>query len=926
MKQFFITIIMVFTTVWAVAQTGNVKGRIISNTTQSPVVDLELQLMELKTMRFTDDTGNFQFKNIPYGTYKLSIGDGISVSEIVLVNVNSEDVDLGDLSVQVATARTTTAPDQLSSIGIEDVTSTADDDGVGSSQNYSPVLTASRDPFLSTAAYTFGPLRYQLRGYLRNEQEVFMNYIPMNDVETGSAFWGQWGGLNDVFRNQTNAFALNPLEVGFGGLQGGTAIDATAASQRQQTRITYSNSNRTYRHRVMATHSTGMMSNGWAISASASKRWAQESYIPGTFYDGYSYYLGLSKRLNSKSILHFTTFGAPTQRGKAMPATQEAMDLAGSNYYNPNWGYLNGEKRNARVSNTFQPAGILTFEHNKSPLQSLNISFAYQTGYNGNSSLDWYNAQDPRPDYYRKLPSYYTHNPDGSDPATAAAVEAELQNNPDKLQIDWNRLYEANRLNKETVNGVTGNRSLYVIGEDRDDTDKYSFAMNYKKVMGEHVKFYTGIVYQVQMTESYRQMLDLLGGDFWVNHNQFAERTYIGNNTLRQHDMNNPDRIIREGDKYMYNYKSFFQKGYWWGQAVMNYNRVDFFLTGRVGMESFQRDGLYKSGLFQDDSYGKSENLQFLTYAVKGGATYKINGRNFLYLNASYSTNAPTFDNTFISPRTRNAVIDNPTVEIAKTIEGGYLIQTPYVNGRISGFVTDFEDITNIKRFYHEDYRTFVNYAMTNIGIRNLGGEIAAQFKISPSLSATAVATWTQVFYTTRPNVSVFRDNDTITTGTTSIAYMKNYYAPSGPQSAYSIGLNYRSPQYWWLNVNFNYFDRNYMEVNPTRLTEDAVDLMDRNSEAFKAIVHQEQFPAFYTVDVFAGKSFALHKIFKGLKYGTMLYINAGVNNVTNNKEIITGGFNQLRFDVETRNTERFPPKYFYGLGANYFINISFKF
>lgn len=907
------------------AQSGMIKGKITSKATQNGVSDVEVNLVELKLLKFTDGDGTFSFAQVPYGHYKISIGDGYNVSEVVIVNVDKEIVDLGDIAVKVENESLNATEMQLPSIGLEDVASVADDDGV-SSQSYSSILTAYRDPFLSTAAYTFGPLRYRLRGYDRDETEVFVNNIAMNDVESGAAFWGQWGGLNDMFRNQNTSFALNPMEVGFGGLQGGTAIDASAANQRQQTRITYSASNRSYNNRLMVTHSTGMMKNGWAISASASKRWAKEGYIPGTFYDGYSYFLGVSKKINPKTMLHFTTFGSPTQRGKAMPAIQEAMDLAGDNYYNPNWGYLNGEKRNARVNSSYQPVGILSLEYNRSPLEQLNVALSYQDGFYGNSALDWYNAMDPRPDYYRKLPSYFYMEGTHSDSIAGDAMQAALSSNPDLLQIDWDGLYSANRLNNQTINGVTGNRSVYVIGQDRDDTRRISLATNYKKVLNENTKIFAGISYQLQMTESYRKMLDLLGGDYYVNLNQFAERTYVGNSTLNQNNILNPNEIIREGDKYNYNYKSTFHKGYVWGQGNFSFNKFDAFVTARVGMDAFQREGLYQSGLFSDDSYGKSDMQSFLTYAIKGGLTYKINGRNYLYLNAGYVANAPTFDNSYISPRVRNTTIDNIKLETSQTIEGGYLIHSPYLNGRLSGFVTDFNNITDIKRFYHEDYRTFVNFVMQNVGIRNLGAELALQAKLSASLTATGVATWTQVFYTTRPDISVYRDNDTNIEASHTTSYMKNYFVASGPQSAYSLGLNYRSPRYWYANVNFNYMDRNYMEVNPTRLTADAVDMMDRTSAEYQAVVNQEQFPSFYTVDIFAGKSFLLQNYFKKLPRSWMLYINVGVNNVTNNKDIITGGFNQLRFDYATRNPDKFPPKYFYGYGINYFVNIALKF
>lgn len=900
-----------------------VKGKVLSANTKNGIGELEVTIPALKLLTTTDGNGEFTFSQVNFGTYIMVVSNGYTINDTMKVMVDKDVVDLGPLTAHIDDAAANPLAGQLPTIALEESSSSADDDGI-SDQSISGVLTASRDPFMSAAAFTFGPLRYQLRGYNRDQLEVYMNGLQMNDVEMGSAFFGQWGGLNDVFRNQSVVFGLQPGEDGFGGLTGSTSINATAAAQRKQTRISYSLSNRTYRNRLMLTHSTGMMQNGWAISVSASKRWAKEGYIPGTFYDGYSYYLGISRKLGKKSLLHFTTFGAPTKRGKAMPSVQEAMDLAGTNFYNPNWGYQDGEKRNARVNNSYQPVYMLNYEYNPNSSTHLNIVAAYQTGFNGNSALDWYNARDPRPDYYGYLPSAYINSPKGANMPLAEETRNKWLNDENTRQIDWDRLYAANRMNTDAMPGINGHRSIYVVGEDRDDVNKYSFAANLQKAVNEHISIYAGVSFIYQQTESYRKMLDLLGGDYYVNLNQFAERTYVGNSTFNQVDLNNPNAIVRVGDKYNYDYTSRFTKGFAWGQAVFTYNKVDFFLAARLGTDGFSRDGKYKNGLFPDNSYGKSEIQSFFTYQAKGGLTYKINGRNYLFVNGAVMTNSPTFDNTFFSPRTRNSMINDPQVEKIKSIEGGYLLRSPRFNGRLTAFATDIDNSTDIMRFYHEDYRTFVNYVMQNVNIRHIGGEVALQAKISPSFTASAVATWAQVFYKDNPNISIFLDNDTSKVVGTSTAYLKNHYVAAGPQSAYTLGLNYRSPRYWYANVNFNLLDRNYIDINPSRRTTDNVDLLTPESDAWHKVLDQQKLPSAFTVDLFAGKSFLLSKAMRWLPRNTFLYINVGVNNILNNKSIQTGGFEQLRFD--SNNPDRFPSKYFYGFGTNYFVNVSLKF
>lgn len=925
MKHFLLLSVISSFSVIAKAQTALVSGILQNQENNTAIAEMEVTIPELKLMKVTDATGKFNFSQVPYGTYQMVVHTSSVLKDTVMINVDQAVVDLGVYTFMVDAQYVNVASGQTPTIALEDNFAESDEDGINS-QNVSGVLTASRDPFLSAASFNFGPLRYQIRGYRRDQLEVYLNGLPMNDAESGAAFFGQWGGLNDAFRSQTVTFGLNPSEVGFGGLTGTSQIDATAADQRKQTRISYAVSNRTYRNRAMITHSSGMNEKGWAYSFAGSKRWANEGYVPGTFYDGHSFYAAVSKRLDLTNSLHLTVFGAPTSRGKAMPAMQEAMDIVGSNFYNPNWGYINGEKKNARVNNSFQPAAILTFKHEPDVGTQWNTSIGYQAGYNGNTALDWYNAMDPRPDYYRNLPSYFLFDPRGANEEAAEAQRQFLLNNPDAMQVNWQRLYDANRMNMRTVNGVTGRRSVYLIGEDRDDINKYLMSSTLQKVISGHLKITAGVAGVYQQMESYRKAYDLLGGDYYVNLNQFAERTYIGNNDFNQNDLNDPNGIVREGDRYGYNYRSDFYRAYAWVQGEFTYNKIDFFVSGRSGIEGFRREGLFRNGLFAADSYGRSEAFKFLTYALKGGATYKIDGRNYVYVSGTIMNGAPTHDNTFVSPRTRNKTVDVAQVEQIRSVEGGYLLRSPNFNGRLSGFVTEINNSTDIKRFFHEDYRTFVNYVLQGVDVRNLGTELALRAKITPSLSATAVATWMQSFYTSRPTASVYLDNDTSTRVTSTTVYMKDYYVNVGPQSAYTLGLNYSSPKYWYANVNFNYFDRTYLDINPARLTAEAIEFVPPGTDQWNNIRGQEKLPAYYTVDIFGGTSVKVNKYLKGASNDMYVYLNIGVNNLLNNRNIRTGGFEQLRFDAATKNVDRFASKYFYGFGANYFVNVTFKF
>ncbi|HEX6334608.1 MAG TPA: Plug domain-containing protein, partial [Flavisolibacter sp.] len=426
------------------------------------------------------------------------------------------------------------------------------DMGDGASQNISSVLTAGRDPFYSAASFNFSAVRFRIRGYDNDLFGTYMNGIPMDNLDNGFTPYGLWGGLNDVMRNRDVSFGLRPNTFAFGDIGSNTNIDARASRQRAQTSFSYALSNRNYRHRWMFTHSTGMSKKGWAFSFSGSRRWAEEGYVPGTYYNGWSYFAAVDKRISQRHLLSLVAFGAPTENGRQGSSVREMLDLAGDNFYNPNWGYQNGEKRNASIGRSHQPVIILTHDFRLSNNTSLVTGAGFSFGDRSVTALDWYNAPDPRPDYYRYLPSYTAKWASVPDSVQGARVAELMRNDINLRQINWQRLYDVNRASYMTIqnaNGIAGNtvsglRSRYIIEERVINTQRLNLNSVLNTRMGSHTDFSFGASYQAQRNHYFKRVDDLLGGDFYVNLNQFAERDFPADNNANQNDLNNPNRIV----------------------------------------------------------------------------------------------------------------------------------------------------------------------------------------------------------------------------------------------------------------------------------------------------------------------------------------------------------------------------------------------
>ncbi|MEO0902723.1 MAG: TonB-dependent receptor, partial [Bacteroidota bacterium] len=375
---------------------------------------------------------------------------------------------------------------------------------------------------------------FRVRGYDSRNGVLMLNGVPMNKSDSGRPQWNNWGGLNDVTRNQqfTNGLALNVKT--FGGILGNTNINLKPSQLREGIRLSSSLSNRTYRGRIMATYNSGLQRNGFAFSLSGSRRWSQEGFIEGTLYDAYSFFGAVEYHLNENNSLMLATILAKNKRGRSSAVTEEVFNLMG-NGYNPYWGTQNGEIRNSRQADVFEPILVFNYQWNTERI-STNFGAVYQFGTNARSRLGFYNAPNPDPTYYRYLPSYYLNGPLGADFVNADLARQGFLNN---AQVQWDGLYTANS------NEANEGRATYVQQDDVTDSNTLSLAGTFNYEISDFIAISTGGHFKKYQSENFARIDDLLGAQFHQDIDTFSDT---------QNDVFG-DTNKTEGDKFNYNYE-----------------------------------------------------------------------------------------------------------------------------------------------------------------------------------------------------------------------------------------------------------------------------------------------------------------------------------------------------------------------------------
>lgn len=943
--------------------TGGVKGVVVDRSSKTALDGAVLKLysgtQEIATVR-TGADGSFYIPDLKDGMYDLVIENSNYLQSKVNVTVNDGYVkNMFKLSLT-----------PVHKVGeVDDASFTEFDLDDSGYQDSPTILFGQNDVFNNIAGYNFSSVRFRVRGYSSESQDVYMAGVRMNDAITGYTPYSLWSGLNEAVRSKESVTGSEISDYGFGGYNGLTNIDPMASKVRTGWRGSVLTNSALYRLRLMMTYSSGELDNGWSYAFSASARLGGNDWIKGVYYRSFGYYGSVEKKFGEEHKLGLTFMAAPGQRGAQNGSTQEVYDLMGDNMYNSNWGYYNGKVRNARVKKTHEPIAILKYDFTpESKKLKASATVLYRFGKNGYTALDWYDAPDPRPDYYRNLPSYFFMDNTDYNRLNYSkymwAKEQWEQDIPSITHINWDRLYAVNAMNST----ADGNRSKYVIEERRTDQQDLNFAANAKWSPVNCFTLAGGLSYKWNRTEYYKILDDLLGGDYYVNIDQFAERDYASSVTMYQNDLdyylkNGKAQTLKQGDKYGYDYYANVRRAEAWVSGKFSKFGLDVALAGRIGYTKYWREGLLRKGLFPGldangqpmtyegkvittydpitgdaiTSLGKSEVKDFLTGAAKLNVSYVIPGGHRVYANAAFIADAPNFNQAFISPRTRNSIVPNLKTNKTLTADLNYAYSNSGYDVRVTGYYTAIKDQSKVMSFYDDAQNSFTNFAMSGIDQRHIGLELGFKVPLPvPNLALQGVVSYGQFVYTSNPKMYQTYDNSAAivedTYGVT-IPYWKSHptadgktvkhYVSGTPQLATSLGLSWNK-NYWFVDADVDYFDFAYLDMNPLYRTDMATSGPDKTvtPTEIEYMAAQEKFKGAVLVNASVGKSWYIKRNYQ-------LGFSLQVKNILNTTNLRTGGYEQTRLVDNTVSKERyyrFDSKYFYMSGINYMLNIYFRF
>lgn len=734
MKKLLILFVSVMATVAMFAQSVAVSGTVIDADSKEPLIGVSILEVGTTNGMITDLDGNFQINvtagtalqlsYVGYETQEIKVGKmhNLGVMELQPEAVGLEDVTIvGQIAVQ---RKTPIAVSQVTALEIEE--------RLGGGE-FVEVLKNTPGVHANANGGGWGDSEIWMRGFDNTNIAMMINGVPMNGMENGKVYWSNWQGLADVTSVMQTQRGLGASKMSAPSVGGTINIVTKGLDAKKGGTVSYSMGDNGY-NKVTFSVSTGLMSNGWAITVMGARTWG-DGYIQGTSFEGYNYFANISKRINENHQLSLTAFGAPQQHyqrssGLTMKEWNNVRkymkDGVHFSRYNPTYGYDDFGNQNSANYNVYHKPQISLnhiwqIDHKSSLSTTAYVSLGRGYGRTAEPGLN---------------SSYsYTDLTYGANYGTLSQTFRRADGTFDYGAVMWannpeNPIYDPSSDQYEKM--YAG--SQLVICENRNDHNWYGLTSTYSNKFADMFDFYAGIDVRYYQGKHNATVSDLLGGEYFID----ATRAKVkGINNAAALDPMWQYEKLTIGDIAYRNYDGFVVQEGAFAQLEYNQNNWSAFVNGSVNYNHYWKVDYF----YYDAEKGKSDVLGFLGGTIKAGANYEFNKNHNAFINVGYISRAPNLDyGAFMNASTSNAVNVEAKNEQIASAEIGYGFHNQYVNVAVNGYFTEWMDKTMTKSGTLSDpaqTEYFMN--MTGVNARHMGLEFEVKARPTKWLEVSAM-------------------------------------------------------------------------------------------------------------------------------------------------------------------------------------------
>jgi hypothetical protein len=617
-----------------------------AGTTNGVITDFEGNF----SITVTNNQGSLEVSYVGYETktisYKLS--GGSQALGTVSVSQSAASLDevilVGSGVIQVAEGRKT--PIAVSTIRAEEISMKS-----AGNVEFTEVMKNTPSVYVANQGSGFGDSQIFLRGFDDSNTSFLLNGQPINSQEDGRMFWSNWSGMSDVANAVQVQRGLGASKLAIASVGGTVNIISKTTDKKEGGFVRFLSGNDSY---VKGTinYNTGMSESGWGFSVLLDHWQGYRKYAEGTQGAGQTYMFSVGYQASDKSVFNFLITGAPQYHDQNFSQNQEVYDEFGGKY-NPNSGFLDGERYTERRNYYHKPVANLNWDYEINEKTSLS-TVAYAS---------W-----------------------GRGGGTGGLGRGRVRFNEDqpgavRQEIDFETI-RTNNINTADANGNGNFGDSYIRRSSVNNHNWYGLLSNLSYEANENWDLSVGVDARLYKGDHFRQVNDLLGlNGFTDNFGTDRPDDYTFTEEFDADPWSALFDTADEANRTQFDYSENINYVGGFGQAEYATERFSAFFQGAVSTQSFQRTGRFTGNEINGvNGLGESEKISKLGYNLKGGVGYSTTDASTFFVNGGFYSRQPYLDNIFSDIRNSNAIV-SPEIdnEEITSYEAGYR----YASGKL---------------------------------------------------------------------------------------------------------------------------------------------------------------------------------------------------------------------------------------------------
>ena len=718
----------------------------------------------------TDFDGNFTFKTkstsgeivisyIGYNSKTIAFSGDMSLGSVMLT---SSQFGLEEIQIIASVAVDRKTPVAVSTIKAADIELKL------GTQEFPEVLKSTPGVYATKAGGGYGDGRINLRGFDSQNVAVMINGIPVNDMENGRVFWSNWAGLGDVTSTMQVQRGLGASKVAVPSIGGTINIITKTTDVEAGGNVITSVANDGYL-KYGLTYSTGLMDNGLAATVSAAST-TGNGYVDGTPFNGVSYFINISKKLNDAHKLSFSAFGSKQSHGQRRnrQLIETYRNSESGRKFNADWGYKNGQITSERDNFYNKPQISLNHYWTLSEKTSINssayLSFGSGGGGRGTGNRD-----------------KFIINPDGTSEYRDGLYGP----------IDFDKISDENE-------ALGANGSETILTADRNDHTWYGLLSTLKTDLSDDLVLLAGVDLRSYTGRHFREVKDLLGGQYYLDDN----------------NQNNLINAAQVGDKVSFNNDGNVGWLGVFGQLEYDVNeKFNTFLALAASNTAYRRKDYFN--YLDSDPLQVTDWYNFFGYSIKGGGNYRIDEKHSLFANLGYFERAADFRSVFLDFRNDNINADAENEKIT-SYELGYRFRGEKLSANVNLYRTSWNDRTETAFFQQPD-GTQASANILGVDALHQGIEVDFVYRATDKLNITGMASFGDWKWQNNiEDVRIFDEDQVEIDDSPVNLHIAGLKVADAAQTTMALGLNYKLTPTTRLIVDYNYYADIYADFNPS--------------------------------------------------------------------------------------------------------------